>query len=151
MITDIITASTENALPRIQKLHSFILTQLKSMNTMNKKDDMQYFASIVPFIDSLTTSLRISASDCFDKGKKISVIDTTQEDIDVLLSIYDKYTSSILYKIIIKLMITIMYVPKPYSIKDTELLKYTLDKIWTRVQQKPIFYEIAAALIIGSK
>lgn len=50
------------------------------MNTMNKKDDVQYFASIVPFIDSLTTSLRISASDCYDKDntKVVGFIDTTQ-------------------------------------------------------------------------
>ena len=105
------------------------------MNTMNKKDDVQYFASIVPFIDSLTTSLRISASDCYDKDntKVVGFIDTTQQDIDILLSIYEKYSNSVLYKIIIKLIITIEYVPFPYSIQDTGLLKFTLDKIWAKV------------------
>ena len=44
-----------------------------------------------------------------------------------------------------------IYVPFPYSIKNNELLKLTLDKIWVKVNQKPIFYELAAALIIGSK
>jgi len=71
--------------------------------------------------------------------------------MDILLSIYEKYSNSILNKIIIKLIITIVYVPFPYSIKDNQLLTFTLDKIWTRVNKKPIFCELAAALIIGSK
>ena len=61
------------------------------------------------------------------------------------------HNASSFYRLIIKLFVSLLYLPSPYRLEDENLLSMSLNNIWDVAQKQPHFYELMAPLIIGSR
>ena len=86
------------------------------------------------------------------KADNLQQLPLKQDDVEIIIQSFEQYNASTTSKILIKLLLLYLYIPAPFAIEDPNLLKFSLEKLWSlvSVDKKVLYYEFLGPLIIGS-
>ena len=173
MVLEIILSSSEYSHQRLQNLYNFILKQIQIISMQpNRSDAIQKYGSLIFFINSFFLGMRLSNYELLDKGhheeekqqnqlqvsKKI-VFKCSMAEIESIIQAFDHQHNNLqVSKALIKLIVTLLYLPLPFVSEDDQTLVKVLDLIWSKtidkqdgslLYNKTYFYEMLAPLLSG--
>lgn len=157
MIQKIIVSSTKLSKLRVQKVLKIIFTELKALQSLKALDKAasDRFDTLIPYIENLIIAIHISAQDIVTQAQnapaqnKILIdvqdanVDTIVEVIPLLAQQKDRQT------VLIKFLVTLLYLPEPFTLKNKNMVEYCCDKLWPAINQHLVFYECLAPLLLG--
>ncbi|KAL4506801.1 hypothetical protein ABPG72_001222 [Tetrahymena utriculariae] len=180
MVSEIVCSQLSHTHKRVQKVHNFVLqAAVKEILTLHEVSSNQYqaafhFNALLPFAETWATSIHISSLDFGTQNQLANasgetsekhcklLLPVTQEMIDNLIKLYKIFYQTSKYKLIIKIIITALNLPRPYVIAADisyeeekvvreNLLLHTLNELWAQSKTDSKYLELIAPLILSNK
>jgi|JI6StandDraft_1071083.scaffolds.fasta_scaffold77313_2 hypothetical protein len=150
LISQILLSNARKIYPRLQTAQSSILHTLDEISSLGSAPEaIIKLNQLFPFLENYCTSLDASLSTSSSQSPLELVC--TRKDINNILHIYDLNYSVSSSTTLIKLLVTLIYIRKPYRLSE-DLLLYTLDRIWENcTEDKLHFFDLMSAMVVNRR
>lgn len=150
LISQILLSNARKIYPRLQTAQNSILRTLDEISSLGSAPEaIIKLNQLFPFLENYCTSLDASLSN--GSSQSPLELQCTRKDIDNILHIYDLNYSVSSSTTLIKLLVTLIYIRKPYRLSE-DLLLYTLDRIWENcTEDKLHFFDLMSAMVVNRR
>ena len=155
LVGEIILTNNAFAFDRLKRLHQFVTSELKRILSLSKIESMNKFSALVPFIETLCTTMRSIPLDLLQQQIQVQqtqALEFEKQDVDIIIQAFENFSASTNNKVLVKLILLYLYIPAPFATTGEGLVKYALEKLWDAAfkEKKTLYYEMLGPLVIGS-